>query len=45
MKSILAMQELPSVEDTEVGGLQLGSWISVSNCKRGTRSIITWNRC
>ena len=45
MKSILAMQELPSVEDTEVGGLQLGSWISATNCFRGTRSFFSWNRC
>lgn len=45
MNSILAMQELPSVEETEVGGLQMGSYVSVTNCRRNTRSFFSWNNC
>lgn len=44
MNSILAMQELPSVDGTDLDGLQMVSTISARHCG-GRWSGVTWSYC
>lgn len=44
MSSILAMQELPSVDGTNLEAVAMVSTISATNCD-GRWSGLTWNRC